>query len=76
MRVGDTIECPECEAQLEVISIDPVELSVVYEDLEEEEWEEDEDWEEDFDLGDEDLEAESFEDMDDWEEEDEDSDWD
>ena len=41
MRVGDRIECPECEAQLEVISVDPVELSVVYEDLEDEEWEED-----------------------------------
>jgi lysine biosynthesis protein LysW len=26
VEVGDRIECPECDAQLKVVSLDPVEL--------------------------------------------------
>lgn len=42
LRLGKIVECPECGATLEVISIEPPELDIV--DLEEEE--DEEEWEE------------------------------
>ena len=39
---GQTVDCPECGAQLEVVNIHPLELDVLDEDEEEEEG--DENW--------------------------------
>jgi hypothetical protein len=50
---GQIITCPSCEAELEVISVQPLELDFYYEDWEDEDWE-DEDWDEDEDDDDED----------------------
>jgi alpha-aminoadipate carrier protein LysW len=46
VRRGALVTCPNCEAELEVISTDPVELDWVYEDWddEEDEDEDDKDW--------------------------------
>lgn len=46
LRLGKIVECPECGATLEVVSLDPPELDLV---------EEDEEWEEDLDELDEDY---------------------
>ncbi len=44
-RIGQRVVCPYCEAELEVIELDPVELDWVdYEEEWEEDWEEE--WEE------------------------------
>jgi lysine biosynthesis protein LysW len=40
-KIGQKVSCPYCDAALEVIELDPVELDWAYE---EEDW--DEDWEE------------------------------
>ena len=53
---GQIVTCPSCQAQFEVIGLDPLELDFHFEDWEEEseeEWDEDEDWEEDDDWDDE-----------------------
>jgi len=43
VRLGQEITCPNCDAELEVIETDPVELDWIYEeDVDDEE--EDEDW--------------------------------
>jgi lysine biosynthesis protein LysW len=43
VRIGQQVECPHCDAELEVIETDPVELDWVYEeDVDEDD--EDEDW--------------------------------
>jgi hypothetical protein len=54
---GQIISCPNCDAELEVINVQPLELDFYYEDWEDEDWE-DEDWED-----------EDWEDDEDWEEE-------
>jgi lysine biosynthesis protein LysW len=33
---GETLHCEECDARLEVVGLDPIELDVVYEEEEEE----------------------------------------
>jgi hypothetical protein len=38
------VNCPNCEAELEVISTDPVELDWVYEEWDDEDEDEDQDW--------------------------------
>jgi alpha-aminoadipate carrier protein LysW len=43
VRIGQQVVCPNCDAELEVIDTDPVELDWVYEDEEGDE-DEDEDW--------------------------------
>lgn len=44
-KVGDEIICPHCEAELEVVSLDPPELDWSWiEPADDEDWE-DEDWE-------------------------------
>jgi alpha-aminoadipate carrier protein LysW len=43
VRIGQQVRCPNCDAELEVIDTNPVELDWVYEDEEGEE-DEDEDW--------------------------------
>lgn len=40
---GDTIRCVECEAKLEVVGLDPIELDLVVDDAEDE-FEDDEDY--------------------------------
>ncbi|MBN1876649.1 MAG: hypothetical protein JXA33_20655 [Anaerolineae bacterium] len=62
-KIGQKVTCLQCEADLEVIEVDPVELDWAYMEgkLDEENWDDDEDWDEEED-GD--------------EEEDEDEDWD
>lgn len=47
LEEGQTIECPECGAELEVVSTEPVELDIVNSDEHEEEEVEDIDEEED-----------------------------
>ena len=42
VRRGDLVNCPNCDAELEVIGTDPVELDWVYEESDDED--EDEDW--------------------------------
>ena len=42
VRRGDLVNCPNCEAELEVIETNPVGLDWVYEDVDDED--EDEDW--------------------------------
>lgn len=41
-RIGQKVICPNCDAELEVIETDPVELDWVYDDDSDED--EDEDW--------------------------------
>jgi lysine biosynthesis protein LysW len=67
---GQKVSCPECGANLEVISLSPLELDWAYdapeEDFDDEDWDfddedwdfDDEDWEDDEDWDDEDLETE------------------
>lgn len=45
-KIGQKITCPECEADLEVIEVDPVELDWTYleDEVDDEDWEDDEDW--------------------------------
>ena len=43
VRIGQQVLCPNCDAELEVIDTNPVELDWVYEDEENDE-DEDEDW--------------------------------
>ena len=43
VQVGQQVRCPNCDAELEVIDTNPVELDWVYED-EENDDDEDEDW--------------------------------
>ncbi len=46
-RLGAAVTCPECGAEMEVISVNPFELDFpLDEDAEDEDWEEDEEWEE------------------------------
>ncbi|MFN2284940.1 MAG: hypothetical protein ACK2UQ_10995 [Anaerolineae bacterium] len=54
-KIGQKITCLECEADLEVIEVNPVELDWVYmeDELDDEDWDdEDDDWDEE-DLDDE-----------------------
>ena len=44
VRIGQDVICPNCEAELEVIETDPVELDWAYDDDNDYEDEEDEDW--------------------------------
>ncbi len=47
IRLGAQVTCPNCEAELEIVETDPVELDWVYEDDDydyEQEDEDDEDW--------------------------------
>jgi len=46
VEVGEQMFCPECDMELEVISVKPLVLDYAFED--DEDWE-DEDWEEDWD---------------------------
>ena len=43
LKIGQMVDCPHCETELEVIDLDPVELDWAYYD-DDEEW--DEDWDE------------------------------
>lgn len=70
-RRGLRIICPSCGAQLEVVSTNPVELDLPFD--EEEEWGEDDD----FEFGEEEWEDDEFEDEE-WEDdefEEDDDDW-
>ncbi|MBN1641067.1 MAG: lysine biosynthesis protein LysW [Anaerolineae bacterium] len=45
VRLGQEVVCPHCDAELEVVEIDPLELDWAYDDGDyEDEEEEDEDW--------------------------------
>ena len=44
VELGQLVTCPNCEAELEVVETNPVELDWVYEEWDEEEEEEEEDW--------------------------------
>ena len=47
VQLGQKLVCPHCDAELEVISVDPVELDWAYDwswDDEDEDEDEDEDW--------------------------------
>jgi hypothetical protein len=55
-RIGQRVTCPHCNAELEVVEINPLELDWAFEDTdtdydEEDEWEE-EDWGEEEDVED------------------------
>ena len=52
--IGEIISCPECGVELEVISIDPVELDIAFDDEDDDEYEFDEDEDEDEDEWDDD----------------------
>lgn len=41
---GEMINCEECDARLEVVGLDPVELDLVVDDDEEDSYEDDEDY--------------------------------
>ena len=47
-EVGEILDCPECGVELEVISIDPLEFSIISDDelLDGDEWDDDDDFEE------------------------------
>jgi alpha-aminoadipate carrier protein LysW len=51
---GQIITCPNCDAELEVINVQPLELDFYYEDWDEddEDWDGDEDWDNDEDWED------------------------
>lgn len=46
--IGDRVDCPHCETELEVVSLHPVELDWPWDDDEESEewddWDDDDDW--------------------------------
>ena len=44
IKLGQEIVCPHCDAELEVIDTDPVELDWIYEEDLDEDEDEDEDW--------------------------------
>jgi lysine biosynthesis protein LysW len=44
VRIGQEVACPHCDAELEVIEIDPVELDWIYDEYDGEQDDEDEDW--------------------------------
>ena len=46
IREGQTVECPECGAELEVVSVEPIEFDLLRNQDEEEEEVDDEDEEE------------------------------
>jgi hypothetical protein len=57
IRIGLEVICPHCDAVLQVIDVDPVELDWAYED----DWEDDEEWDdEDEEDEDEDEENEDW----------------
>ena len=58
MEEGEILNCPECEAELEVVQIHPVHLNVISEDDDEEEEEAAKTEGDDGDLGDEVLDEE------------------
>jgi lysine biosynthesis protein LysW len=41
---GETMHCEECDAKLEVVGLDPIELDVVYEEVDEDFYEEEEEY--------------------------------
>ena len=43
IRMGQEVICPHCDAELEVIETDPVELDWIYEEYDEDDDEEDDD---------------------------------
>lgn len=52
LKVGEEVICPHCEADLEVVNLDPVELdwASIPSAEDEEDWDEDEeDWDEEWD---------------------------
>ena len=55
-KVGDMVYCPNCEDQLEVVAIDPIELDWPWDEDEDEgsEWDEEEEEEEEWEDEDED----------------------
>ena len=64
-KIGQKITCLQCEADLEVIEVNPVELDWAFmeAELDDEEWDDDEDWDEEEDWGDEDDEDEDLDDQ-------------
>ena len=75
-RRGLRVICPNCGAQLEVVSTNPIELDLPFD--EDEEWEEDDfDFEDDDDLDFDDFEDDEWEDddFDDDDDDDNDDDW-
>jgi alpha-aminoadipate carrier protein LysW len=66
-RLGQRINCPHCDAELEVIEVSPLELDWAYDEPEtdwgeEEEWDDDEDDEDDEDDWDDDWDDDEDED--------------
>ena len=60
-KIGQKITCLECEADLEVIEVNPVELDWAYMEEElDDDWDNDEDWDEEEDLDEEDDEDEDL----------------
>jgi lysine biosynthesis protein LysW len=41
---GETMHCEECDAKLEVVGLDPIELDVVHEGVDEDYYEEEEEY--------------------------------
>lgn len=64
-KIGQKITCLQCEADLEVIEVNPVELDWAFmeAELDDEEWDDDEDWDEEEDWDDEDDEDEDLDDQ-------------
>ena len=44
IRIGQEVICPHCDAELEIVETEPVELDWAYEDDWDDEEEEDDDW--------------------------------
>ena len=44
IHIGQEVECPHCEAELEVIETDPVELDWIYEEVDDDDDDDDDDW--------------------------------
>ena len=44
IRLGQEVVCPHCDAELEVVETDPLELDWAYDDGDYDDEEEDEDW--------------------------------
>jgi lysine biosynthesis protein LysW len=64
-RLGQKITCPNCEVELEVVNLDPLELNWDVNESDDEEW--DDDWEEE--EGEDDDWADDWDD-DDWDDDD------
>lgn len=48
-KPGDKVICSSCGSEFEIVSMDPPEIEWLYDEYDDEEWDDDDDWEDDDD---------------------------